>query len=118
MPHTVQSELTPQEQTLRLMLRILSVLFGLAAVGYLAPALFTRWQSGWMQLPFVTNSVVKVSVLGMMSFVAAGDVRRFRPLTVVVILGHLVSELAMILVLLFGDLNPPAWPPSFWPFSM
>jgi len=118
MSHTVPSDITPQEQTLRLVLRILSVLFGVAAIAYLLPSLIPGLRQGWMQLPFVTNSVVKVSVLGMVSFVAAGDVRRFRPLTVVVILGHLVSELAMILVLLFGDLNPPDWPPSFLPFSM
>ena len=118
MSHTVQSDITPQEQTLRLVLRILSVLFGVAAIAYLAPTLFMGTRAGWTQLPFVTNSTVKVSVLGMISFVAAGDVRRFRPLTVIVILGHLLSELAMILVLLFGDLNPPDWPPSFWPFSM
>ena len=61
MSHTVQSDITPQEQTLRLVLRILSVLFGVAAIAYLAPALFTGLRWGWMQLPFVTNSVVKVS---------------------------------------------------------
>src|SRR5262249_25497696 len=54
----------------------------------------------------------------MISFIAAGDVRRFRPLTVVVILGHLLSEVAMAIALLFGNLNPPNWPPSFFPFSM
>jgi choline dehydrogenase-like flavoprotein len=98
--------LTPQELRLRTLLRILALLFGLAIFAYLLPALGvfgTTMQAFYIEAPFVTNSVVKIGTLALLSLIAAADVRRFRILTLLVILGHVISELAMICVLLWGD---------------
>ena len=98
-----QEELTPQERRLQVLLRILALLFGLAVLGYLLPALIGPNKPAFIQLPFVTNSVVKVGVLGLLAFFASGDVRRYRLLTLLVIIGHILSELAVAAVLLWGD---------------
>ena len=95
--------LTPQERRLRVLLRILALVFGLAAFGYLLPALLGPNKAFFIQLPFVTNSAVKVSVFAMLSFLAAGNVRRFRPMTELVIVGHVISELAVFATLIWGN---------------
>lgn len=95
--------LTPQERRLRWLLRVLALLFGLAVFAYLLPALVGPNKAAFIQLPFVTNSVVKVGVLGLLAFFASGDVRRYRLLTVLVIAGHVLSEIAVAAVLLWGD---------------
>ncbi|MFY9558337.1 MAG: GMC family oxidoreductase [Blastocatellia bacterium] len=98
-------QLTPQERRLQVLLRILSFVFGVAVLAYLLPALVGPNKTEFIQLPFVTNSVVKVAVLGLLAFFASGDVRRYRLLTVLVIVGHLISELAVGAVLLWGDVR-------------
>jgi choline dehydrogenase-like flavoprotein len=95
--------ITPQERRLQVLLRILAFLFGLAVLGYLLPALVGPNKPAFIQLPFVTNSVVKVAVLGLLAFFASGNVRRYRLLTMLVIVGHVISELAVGAVLLWGD---------------
>jgi choline dehydrogenase-like flavoprotein len=55
------------------------------------------------ELPFVANSVVKVTVLGVACLYAAGDVRLRRGLVAIVIAAHLVSVSAMGLMLAFAD---------------
>jgi len=97
--------LTPQERRLRLLLRILALIFGLAVFGYLIPALVGPLQSFYINLPFVTNSVVKIGVLALLAFLAAADVRRYRLLVVVIICGHIISELATAAVLIWGKTN-------------
>ncbi|MEK6572389.1 MAG: GMC family oxidoreductase, partial [Bacteroidota bacterium] len=82
--------------------RILALLFGLAVFGYLVPALTGPLRTFFINLPFVTNSVVKVGVLATLAFVASADVRRFRVLTLLVIWGHIISELATWAVLIWG----------------
>ncbi len=94
--------MTPQERRLQKLLQILSAIFGLAVLGYLLPALVGPLQPFFVQLPFVTNSVVKIGTLALLAFVASGNVRKFRVLTIVVILGHIISELAVTAVLLWG----------------
>src|SRR5262249_7582409 len=83
--------LTPQERRLKLLLRVLALLFGLAIFAYLIPALGGPLQAFYINLPFVTNSVVKIGVLAVLAFFAAADVRRYRLLTLIVIAGHLLS---------------------------
>ncbi len=103
--------LTPQEHRLQLLLRVLSAIFGLAVAGYLLPALgaFGRdAQRFSVNLPFVTNSVVKIGTLALLAFFASADVRRFRVLTLVIIAGHIISEVAVIAVLIWGDTTTPA----------
>lgn len=97
--------LTPQERRLKVFLRVLSILFGLAVFGYLLPALIGPLQPLFINLPFVTNSVVKVGVLGLLAFLAAADVRKHRLLTQLIIWGHIISEIAVIAVLLWGKTN-------------
>jgi choline dehydrogenase-like flavoprotein len=106
---TAAAPLLPEERRLRLLLRVLAAAFALAVLAYLLPALVGRLKPAWMQLPFVTNSVVKVGVLGLLAFVASGDVRRFRVLVLLLIWGHALSEVAMIACLLWADLSAPAW---------
>lgn len=86
-----------------MLLRILALLFGLAVLAYLLPALAGPNKPAFIQLPFVTNSVVKVGVLGLLAFFASGDVRRYRVLTLLVIVGHVLSELAVAAALLWAD---------------
>ncbi len=68
--------LTPQELRLRAFLRLLAAAFCLGVLGYLLPALFGPFRFFFVNLPFVTNSVVKIGVLALLAFFASGDVRR------------------------------------------
>jgi len=95
--------LTAPERRLQILLRILAAAFGLAIFAYLLPALFGPLQSFYVNLPFVTNSVVKIGVLALLAYFAAADVRRYRLLTVLVIAGHVISEVAMGAVLIWGE---------------
>src|SRR5262245_5643229 len=95
--------LTPQERHLRTALRIFAVLFALGMLAYLLPALIGPARAYWVQLPFVGNSVVKVGLLFMLCAVAGADVRRFSALVPAIIAGHLVSILASVALLLWGD---------------
>lgn len=110
--------LVPTERRLKRGLQVLSALFALSAFGYLLPSLLGPWKVSFIQLPFVTNSVVKISVLGFLAFLASGNIRHYRQLVIILLLGHVVSELAMLAVLVFGDLHPPLWPPSGLSVSM
>src|SRR5512138_1296423 len=97
---------TVEERRLELLLRILAAAFGLAIFAYLLPALglfSAQLQQFYVQLPFVTNSVVKIGTLALLAFFAASDFRRFRLLVQLLIAGHLISELAMAAVLLWGS---------------
>ncbi len=98
--------LTPEERRLRTFLQILSAVFALAVIAYLLPALGTfgdTLQTFYINLPFVTNSVVKIGTLALLAFFAAADVRRYRLLVSLLIAGHVISELAMVAVLLWGQ---------------
>jgi hypothetical protein len=97
-----ERDFTPQERRLKILLRVLAFVFGLAVLGYLLPALAGPNKGAFIELPFVTNSVVKVAVLALMAFFASGDVRRYRLLAMLVIIGHIISELAVGAVLLWG----------------
>lgn len=108
-PGPSHAALTPEEQRLRLLLRILAAAFTLAVLAYLLPALVGRWKPAFTQLPFVTNSVVKVAVLGALAFLGAGDVRRHRAFVLLLIFGHAMSEVAMVACLIWADLSAPVW---------
>ncbi|HEX8184043.1 MAG TPA: GMC family oxidoreductase [Blastocatellia bacterium] len=98
-----RAKLTTHERRLKTLLRILAVIFGIAVIGYLIPALAGPNKAAFIQLPFVTNSAVKVGVLALMAFFAAADVRRYRVLTVLIIAGHIISELAVAATLICGN---------------
>lgn len=94
---------TSEELRLQSFLRILAVVFALAALGYLLPALVGDNRQSFVHLPFVTNSAVKVTVMSLLCFFAAADVRRYHLLAWLVIVGHLISEVAVGATLIWGD---------------
>jgi choline dehydrogenase-like flavoprotein len=55
------------------------------------------------ELPFVSNSVVKVTVLGLACLYAAGNVRGRRGVVKIVLAAHLVSVAAMVVMLIFAE---------------
>jgi choline dehydrogenase-like flavoprotein len=94
--------LTPQERRLRLFLRALALFFMVGVAVYLVPTA-TPLRTAFVELPFVTNSAVKMGTLAMLAAIAAADVRRFRVLITVIVLAHVVSELSVLGVLAWGD---------------
>ena len=92
--------MTPSELTLRGLLRIVGAGLLLAAAVYLAGGFIGGL---FRELPFVANSVVKVTVLGLACLYAAGNVRGRRGVVVVVLAAHLVSVTAMVVMLIFAD---------------
>lgn len=84
---------TIQQKRFEVLLKILAAVFLLAAAGYLFLFITT---------PYITNSAVKVTVLSLMCFIAAGNVKRSGVLTQLVIAGHIVSEIAVAVVLILG----------------
>jgi choline dehydrogenase-like flavoprotein len=95
--------LTPAERRLGLVLRVLSIVFLGGVFGYLLPALVGPWRGFFVNLPFVTNSVVKIGALSLLAFLAAADVRRHRAMVSVILLAHLLSLVSVGLVLWLGD---------------
>ncbi len=82
-------------------------LFVAALVYFLGPWVPPA-QDFFRQLPLVANSVVKVTVLGLVSLYAAGDLRRRRGLVVILILAHLVSVAAMGSMLAWAETGTEA----------
>lgn len=100
---TVEAYLTPAEQWLRRVLIFLGVIFVGGAVLYLAGPLSGMAPDFFRELPFVTNSVVKVSTLAMVCFWVAGSLRQRMSLVGPVIFVHFLSGVAQIIYLLFAD---------------
>jgi choline dehydrogenase-like flavoprotein len=91
---------TPSELTLRGLLRIVGAGLLFAAVVYLVGGFIGGF---FRELPFVANSVVKVTVLGLACLYAAGNVRGRRGVVKIVLAAHLVSVGAMVAMLIFAD---------------
>ena len=92
--------LTPAELTLRALLRLVGAGLVFAALVYLAGGFIGGF---FRELPFVSNSVVKVTVLGLACLYAAGNVRGRRGVVKIVLAAHLVSVAAMVVMLIFAD---------------
>ena len=92
--------LTPSELTLRGLLRVVGAGLLFAALVYLAGGFIGGF---FRELPFVSNSVVKVTVLGLACLYAAGNVRGRRAVVTIVIAAHLVSVAAMAVMLIFAE---------------
>ena len=92
--------MTPSELTLRGLLRVVGAGLLFAAVVYLAGGFIGGF---FRELPFVANSVVKVTVLGLACLYAAGNVRGRRAVVVIVLAAHAVSVTAMAVMLIFAD---------------
>jgi choline dehydrogenase-like flavoprotein len=97
------SALTGAERALALVLRFTALGLFVAALVYALGPFVPPARDFFHELPFVANSVVKVSILGLASLYAAGDIRRRMGLVLIVILAHLVSVAAMVSMLLFAD---------------
>src|SRR5215203_380572 len=95
--------LTAAERRLSIVLRVLAGLMLLAALVYALGPLVGPARDFFREPPFVSNSVVKVTLIGLASLYAAGDVRRRRPLAWMVIAAHVVSLAAMASMLAFAD---------------
>ncbi len=95
--------LTSAERRLGFVLRLTAFGLFIAALVYALGPFVGPAQGFFNELPFVANSVVKVTILGLVSLYAAGDVRRRTGLVVVLILAHLVSVAAMASMLLFAE---------------
>ncbi len=98
---------TPEEQRLRFFLRALALLFTLAIFGYLMPALVGENRELFVNLPFVTNSAVKVGVMALLAFLASADVRKYRSMIWLVLFGHILSEVVVTATLIWGDASRP-----------
>ena len=92
--------MNPSELVLRGLLRIVGAGLVAAALVYLAGGFIGGF---FRELPFVANSVVKVTVLGLACLYAAGNVRGRRAVVGIVIAAHLVSVTAMAVMLIFAD---------------
>ena len=95
-------ELTNAERRLRRVLRISAFIFTGETLVYLLPALIGS-STGWGQLPFVINSVVKAGLIGGVCFIASADVRRFERLVSLVVLALGIWVPAGVLILIFGE---------------
>src|SRR3954451_2159211 len=93
-PSTATATVAPTaaERRLRALLRALAGVLFVAAIAYaIGPFIGDFFRAP----PLVGNSVVKLSVLVLACFYAAGDVGRRRPLIAIVIAAHGVSLAAM-----------------------
>ena len=93
---------TPQERRLQVFLYWLGVIYALAVFGYIIPGLVEPTKHIILP-PFIINSVAKIGVLALISFIAAANVRRFRILTRVITLGNIFAVIAGCCTLIWGD---------------
>jgi choline dehydrogenase-like flavoprotein len=99
--------LTAQERRLRTVLIALCVVFALDGAAYLAGALLDGTQGTFVELPFVTNSVVLAAGLSLLCAYVAHDVRRNLPLTGPALVALALAPLTMLLYLVFLDTGRP-----------
>jgi choline dehydrogenase-like flavoprotein len=91
---------TAAERRLSALLRALAGLFLLAAIGYaIGPFLGDFFR----EPPFVANSVVEASIVGLALLYASGDVRGRRELIALVLATQVAGVLAMGSMALFGE---------------
>lgn len=89
-------ELTDAERRLRAALVVLGVLFAAGAVGYEIGPLLPWTQRAFGELPFVTNSVVKVGTLALIAFYIARNVSERLAYVNVLVWAHVVSVLTQL----------------------
>ncbi len=99
-PGWTVGELTPADRTLARFLFGLGVLFVLGAVVYEAGPLLPATREAFTNLPFVTNSVVKVGTLALVAFYVARDIGPRIGVTGILFVAHVVSVLTQLLFLL------------------
>ncbi len=102
-----KATLTGAETWLRRVLLALGVVFGIAALGYELGALLPASRSFFIELPFVSNSAVKVGLFALLCLYVAKDLRANVSITNLVIFGHVVSALVLLVFMLFKSTHVP-----------
>jgi choline dehydrogenase-like flavoprotein len=97
----------PADGALRVALRILGVLFLAGAVIYEAGALLPGTRDAYTNLPFVTNSVVKVGTLALVAFYAARDLGPRIGVVGILCWAHAVSVIVQLLFWLGARTEQP-----------
>jgi choline dehydrogenase-like flavoprotein len=92
-------ELTAQERRLELVLRLFSLLFAGFVISYLLQGALHEQT----EFPFVANSVAKDGMFAVLSFVAAGDIRRNGWAGLLVIAGHVLIVASLLFMLVLGN---------------
>lgn len=105
---SAEAPLTKAERLLGAVLRLTALGLFVAALAYFLGPFAPPSSEFFGELPFVANSVVKVTILGLISLYAAGDVRRRRGLVAILIGAHVVSVAAMGSMLLFAETGTEA----------
>src|SRR5919202_6352927 len=95
--------LSSAERRLAIPLRVLAAVFFAAAAVYALGPVLGPAQDFFREPPFVSNSVVKVTLLGLACLYGSGDVRQRLGVVAIVIAAYIVSVVAMVVALLFGD---------------
>ena len=91
------------EHRLSIGLRVVAGVLFVATVVYVIGPVVGLAEDFFREPPFVSNSAVKVALIGLACLYAAGDVRRRRGLVVAVIAAHIVLVVAVGLMLAFAD---------------
>jgi choline dehydrogenase-like flavoprotein len=95
--------LTPVERRVRALLIAFTVLFVLGAVAYEIGPFLSSSEEFFRELPFITNSVVKVSMLAMLCGYAASSLRRNLALVPPIVAVHVLSVFVSALYLVLLD---------------
>ncbi|MGH7491272.1 MAG: GMC family oxidoreductase N-terminal domain-containing protein [bacterium] len=95
--------LTPEQRMLKRVLQILGFVFLAATLCYGAGAFLKPIGDFFHQLPFVSNSVVKVYCLMLICLYAAGDLKKRYNLVPIFIAAHVFSLLAMLIFFITID---------------
>ncbi len=104
-PLTRPEWLTPMEQWLRRVLYLLAGVFVAGALGYELAPILGMAPDLFRELPFVSNSVVKVGTLAMVCFYAARRISTRLSLVGPVIAAHAISAIAQLGFIAFADPN-------------
>lgn len=94
-----------RERRLRIILRFLAFIFIVAAVLYAVTPLLAATAGFFRLMPFLSNSAVKVSILAALCLYAAADMERRHGLVLIVIIGHVVSVVAMLVMIFVPGLT-------------
>lgn len=94
-----------RDRRMRIVLRFLAFIFVIAAVLYAVTPLVAATAGFFRLMPFLSNSAVKVSILAALCLYAAADLERRHGLVLIVIIAHLVSVAAMLLMIFVPGLT-------------
>jgi choline dehydrogenase-like flavoprotein len=88
------AQLTPPERQLRTIALVVAGLYAVGGIAYALGPLLHATDQAFVELPYVTNSTVKVAALALLCVYATRDMRRNMALLGVVVFAHALSVLA------------------------